>query len=87
MTERALEGLDERQREAASAVRGPVCVLAGAGTGKTRVLTHRIAYAVDVGAYSPQRVMALSFTTKAAGELRGRLRALGPHRAQPGPNV
>ena len=79
MTERALEGLDERQREAASAVRGPVCVLAGAGTGKTRVLTHRIAYAVDVGAYSPQRVMALSFTTKAAGELRGRLRALGVH--------
>ncbi|MFT4135757.1 ATP-dependent helicase [Microbacterium sp.] len=77
MTERALEGLDERQREAATAVRGPVCVLAGAGTGKTRVLTRRIAYGVDTGAFSPARVMALSFTTKAAGELRGRLRALG----------
>lgn len=72
-----LAGLDEQQREAASAVRGPVCVLAGAGTGKTRVITHRIAHAVEVGAYSPQRVMAVTFTTKAAGEMRGRLRALG----------
>lgn len=72
-----LAGLDEQQREAARAVRGPVCVLAGAGTGKTRVITHRIAHAVDVGAYSPQRVMAVTFTTKAAGEMRGRLRALG----------
>src|SRR5690606_7612084 len=68
---------DERQREAASVLRGPVAVLAGAGTGKTRVITHRIAHGVDVGAYSPQRVMALTFTTRAAGELRGRLRALG----------
>ncbi len=73
----ALDGLDERQREAASVLRGPVAVLAGAGTGKTRVITHRIAHGVDVGAYSPQRVMALTFTTRAAGELRGRLRALG----------
>ncbi|WP_405375585.1 MULTISPECIES: ATP-dependent helicase [unclassified Microbacterium] len=72
-----LAGLDDRQREAASALRGPVCVLAGAGTGKTRVITHRIAHGVDTGAYSPQRVMAVTFTTKAAGELRGRLRALG----------
>jgi len=74
---RALEGLDERQREAASALRGPVCVLAGAGTGKTRVIIHRIAHGVDTGAYSPNRVMAVTFTTKAAGEMRGRLRALG----------
>lgn len=72
-----LDGLDERQREAASLLRGPVCVLAGAGTGKTRVITHRIAHGVDTGAYSPNRVMAVTFTVKAAGELRGRLRALG----------
>src|SRR5690606_26342627 len=67
----------ERQREAASVLRGPVAVLAGAGTGKTRVITHRIAHGVDTGAYSPSRVMAVTFTAKAAGELRGRLRALG----------
>ncbi|MEV7631342.1 ATP-dependent helicase [Microbacterium sp. NPDC089318] len=73
----ALDSLDERQREAASVLRGPVAVLAGAGTGKTRVITHRIAHGVDTGAYSPQRVMAVTFTAKAAGELRGRLRALG----------
>lgn len=77
LRERALAGLDEQQREAALSLRGPVCVLAGAGTGKTRVITHRIAYGVDTGTYSPQRVMAVTFTTKAAGELRGRLRALG----------
>ena len=73
----ALTGLDEQQREAASALRGPVCVLAGAGSGKTRVITHRIAHGVDTGAYSPSRVMAVTFTAKAAGEMRGRLRALG----------
>ena len=73
----ALDALDERQREAASVLRGPVAVLAGAGTGKTRVITHRIAHGVDTGAYSPSRVMAVTFTAKAAGELRGRLRELG----------
>ena len=73
----ALDGLDEHQRAAASRLRGPVVVLAGAGAGKTRVITHRIAHGVDTGAYSPQRVLAVTFTTKAAGELRGRLRALG----------
>jgi DNA helicase II / ATP-dependent DNA helicase PcrA len=77
VTDLALQGLDEQQREAASVLRGPVCVLAGAGTGKTRVITHRIAHGVDTGAYSPGRVMAVTFTTKAAGEMRGRLRALG----------
>ncbi|CAH0130935.1 ATP-dependent DNA helicase UvrD2 [Microbacterium oxydans] len=73
----ALDALDDTQRQAASVLRGPVAVLAGAGTGKTRVITHRIAHGVDTGAYSPARVMAVTFTAKAAGELRGRLRALG----------
>lgn len=73
----ALEGLDPQQREVAQTLRGPVCVLAGAGTGKTRAITHRIAHGVDTGAYSPHRVMAVTFTAKAAGEMRGRLRALG----------
>ncbi|QRY40783.1 ATP-dependent helicase [Microbacterium hominis] len=77
MSARALKGLDDQQREAAALLRGPVCVLAGAGTGKTRVITHRIAHGVDTGAYSPSRVMAVTFTAKAAGEMRGRLRALG----------
>ncbi|MFL1999562.1 ATP-dependent helicase [Microbacterium sp. A1-JK] len=77
MSASALDGLDERQRDAASVLRGPLCVLAGAGTGKTRVITHRIAHGVDTGAYSPGRVMAVTFTAKAAGEMRGRLRALG----------
>ncbi len=77
MTTDPLDGLDDAQREAAATLRGPVCVLAGAGTGKTRVITHRIAHGVDTGAYSPTRVMAVTFTAKAAGEMRGRLRALG----------
>ncbi|WP_169582185.1 MULTISPECIES: ATP-dependent helicase [Microbacterium] len=77
MSGRVLAGLDERQLEAVQALRGPVVVLAGAGTGKTRVITHRIAHGVDTGAYSPGRVMAVTFTAKAAGEMRGRLRALG----------
>ncbi|MGI6877986.1 ATP-dependent helicase [Microbacterium sp. gxy059] len=72
-----LDALDDRQREAASVLRGPVAVLAGAGTGKTRVITHRIAHGVDTGTYTPNRVLALTFTTKAAGELRGRLRTMG----------
>jgi DNA helicase-2/ATP-dependent DNA helicase PcrA len=72
-----LAGLDPEQREVAEATRGPVCVLAGAGTGKTRAITHRIAYAVLTGVISPQRVLAVTFTTRAAGELRGRLRQLG----------
>lgn len=77
MSSKALTGLDDRQLEAVTALRGPVVVLAGAGTGKTRVITHRIAHGVDTGAYSPGRVMAVTFTAKAAGEMRGRLRALG----------
>ncbi|MEV5709419.1 ATP-dependent DNA helicase UvrD2 [Actinoallomurus sp. NPDC052274] len=75
--ERILAGLDPDQRAVAEATRGPVCVLAGAGTGKTRAITHRIAYAVLTGVIAPQRVLAVTFTTRAAGELRGRLRQLG----------
>jgi DNA helicase-2/ATP-dependent DNA helicase PcrA len=72
-----LAALDPEQREVALASTGPVCVLAGAGTGKTRAITHRIAYAVATGAVNPAHVLALTFTVRAAGELRGRLRALG----------
>ncbi|MGN7800719.1 ATP-dependent helicase [Leifsonia sp. 22587] len=75
--EALLAGLDAQQRVAAEALFGPVCILAGAGTGKTRAITHRIAYGVASGAYAPNRVMALTFTARAAAELRGRLRQLG----------
>jgi DNA helicase II / ATP-dependent DNA helicase PcrA len=72
-----LAGLDPEQREVALATRGPVCVLAGAGTGKTRAITYRIAYAASTGIVNPAHVLALTFTVRAAGELRGRLRQLG----------
>ncbi|HEX3706634.1 MAG TPA: ATP-dependent DNA helicase UvrD2 [Mycobacteriales bacterium] len=75
--ERVLSGLDEEQREAVIAPRGPVCILAGAGTGKTRAVTHRIAYQIFAGQFVPGHVLAVTFTTRAAGELRSRLRALG----------
>ena len=75
--ERLLEALDPEQREVALALRGPVRVLAGAGTGKTRAITHRIAYGVATGLYDPHEVLAVTFTTRAAGEMRGRLRSLG----------
>lgn len=75
-----LENLDPEQRAAAEALRGPVCIVAGAGTGKTRAITHRIAYGVATGLYVPTEVLALTFTTRAAGEMRGRLAQLGaPH--------
>ena len=69
--------LDPEQRRIAECRRGPVSVLAGAGTGKTRTITHRIAHGVRTGAYAPDRVLAVTFTRKAAGELRARLRGLG----------
>ncbi|WP_335977607.1 ATP-dependent DNA helicase UvrD2 [Streptomyces sp. CA2R106] len=72
-----LDGLDPEQRAVATALHGPVCVLAGAGTGKTRAITHRIAYGVRAGVLQPATVLAVTFTARAAGEMRGRLRQLG----------
>lgn len=72
-----LEGLDPEQRRVATEISGPMCVLAGAGTGKTRAITHRIAYGIAIGRYNPRSVLALTFTTRAAEEMKVRLRALG----------
>ena len=76
-SEEILASLDDEQRAVALASRGPVCVIAGAGTGKTRAITHRIAYAASIGVMDPQKVLALTFTARAAGEMRMRLRTLG----------
>jgi DNA helicase-2/ATP-dependent DNA helicase PcrA len=72
-----LNGLDPDQLAVVTAIRGPVCVIAGAGTGKTRVITNRIAYAINSGVTDPTKVLALTFTARAAGEMRARLRTLG----------
>ncbi|MDE2408997.1 MAG: ATP-dependent helicase [Actinomycetales bacterium] len=72
-----LAKLDPEQRAAATSLLGPTCIIAGAGTGKTRTITHRIAYGISHGFYSANRVLALTYTNKAAAELRTRLRALG----------
>ena len=72
-----LAALDPEQREVARHPLGPMGVIAGAGTGKTRAITHRIAYGVRSGAYSGPHVLALTFTARAAGEMRTRLRELG----------
>ncbi|HEY3090085.1 MAG TPA: UvrD-helicase domain-containing protein [Jatrophihabitantaceae bacterium] len=77
-----LDGLDPEQRAAATAIRGPVCILAGAGTGKTRAITHRIAYSVRSGAVPAGQLLAVTFTARAAGELRARLARLGAHGVQ-----
>jgi DNA helicase-2/ATP-dependent DNA helicase PcrA len=77
LAQEILAALDSDQRAVALATRGPVCVIAGAGTGKTRAITHRIAYAAAIGTMDPAKVLALTFTAKAAGEMRTRLRALG----------
>jgi len=75
--EEILGALDSEQRAVALASRGPVCVIAGAGTGKTRAITHRIAYAAAIGTMDPHKTLALTFTARAAGEMRARLRSLG----------
>ena len=75
--ERVLAGLDPDQRTAVTAPAGPVCILAGAGTGKTRAITHRIAYRSLTGEISSRHVLAVTFTARAAAEMRARLTALG----------
>ena len=77
--ETILKGLNPEQRRAAEAVRGPVCILAGAGSGKTTTVTRRIALQVVTGAFRPEEILAVTFTEKAAGELKGRLAKLGAH--------
>lgn len=79
---RTLDELDPEQRQVVLAPRGPVCVLAGAGTGKTRTITRRIARLVQVGQVSPGQVLAVTFTARAAGEMRTRLRGLGVQAVQ-----
>lgn len=73
----SLDDLDPDQRLAATAPRGPVCILAGAGTGKTRTITYRIAHLIAQGFVSPNRVLAVTFTARAAGEMRHRLNMMG----------
>lgn len=80
--EQILLGLDSEQAAVARAVSGPVRVLAGAGTGKTRAITHRIAHSVLIGESDPERTLAVTFTNRAAGEMRHRLRTLGAERVQ-----
>ena len=72
-----LAGLDDDQAAAAQALQGPVAIIAGAGSGKTRTVSHRIAYGIQSGSYAANRVFALTYTNRAAAELRTRLRSLG----------
>src|SRR6266498_5417147 len=80
--ERIFAGLNPEQRRAVEAVRGPVCILAGAGSGKTTTITRRIANQVATGAFRPDQILAVTFTDKAAGEMRGRLAELDAHGVQ-----
>ena len=82
VSDQILDALDPEQRRVATLLDAPVVVLAGAGTGKTRAITHRIAHAVQQGRYNPTATLAVTFTTRAAGEMRSRLAGLGVRGAQ-----
>src|SRR2546430_15673242 len=75
--ERIFAGLNPEQTRAVEAVRGPVCILAGAGSGKTTTITRRVANQVACGAFGASEILAVTFTDKAAGEMRARLQRLG----------
>src|SRR3954463_13322973 len=72
-----LDGLNPEQLRAAEATSGPICILAGAGSGKTTTITRRIANQVAIGEFEPPEILAVTFTDKAATEMRGRLEQLG----------
>ena len=80
VTDPILDALDPEQREVALLLDVPLVVLAGAGTGKTRAITHRVAHAVREGRYAANATLAVTFTTRAAGELKTRLAGLGVRR-------
>jgi DNA helicase-2/ATP-dependent DNA helicase PcrA len=81
--DRLLDDLDPEQRAAVVATTGPVAILAGAGTGKTRVVSRRTAFAIATGVVPPDQALVVTFTDKAAGEMVERLRALGRRPATP----